>query len=364
MNNSFWKNKRVLITGHNGFKGVWLTKWLDMVGARITGISLPPDSEEGIDALSFSQNYKNVNFDIRDNGLCRIIFDFQPEIIIHLAAQAIVKTAKEKPLETFQTNVMGTANLLESLRISGETVRSIVIITSDKVYENRETMTPYREDDPLMGSEPYSCSKVAEEQVAKAYFESYFREMGIGMATARASNTFGGGDFHFDRLIPYLEKCSFEGIVPQIRNPASIRPWQYVLDILNGYMMLAEHLWEKPDTHIETYNFGPDRQELYSVNEMADIICNGSCTRKAKQEFYEAGFLLLNSDKSKEELGWAPVYNVKEGLLETNAAYREYFVNGCSDRLYEERIQAYLYKSNNIIVPSVQTAGRERCETI
>lgn len=341
MNTVFWKSKRVLITGHNGFKGIWLTKWLDMSGAKVMGISLPPDEESGIDTLSFSSNYENVNEDIRESSFYHKIYEFQPEIVFHLAAQAIVKTAKEKPAETFQTNVMGTVNLLESLRRVDST-KAIVVVTSDKVYENRETMTPYCEENALMGSEPYSCSKVAEEQVVQAYFNSYFRDVDVGVATARASNTFGGGDFHFDRLVPYLEKCAFEGAVPQVRNPNSVRPWQYVLDILNGYMMLAEHLFKAPNKHMGNYNFGPDCLELYTVGHMADIICANAYTMPEKQDFYEAGLLLLDSGKSQKELGWRPIYNVRDGLLETNKAYEEYFTHGCSDCMYEERIHTYM----------------------
>ena len=346
MNTVFWKNKRVLITGHNGFKGTWLTKWLDMTGAQVLGISLAPDMESGFGNLSFGRGYKNLNADVREVDFYRSVYEFQPEIAIHLAAQAIVKTAKENPVETFRTNVIGTVNVLECLR-NGDSIKAIIVITSDKVYENRETMVPYRESDALMGSEPYSCSKVAQEQVAKAYFDTYFKETEVGLATARASNTFGGGDFHFDRLVPYLERCAFEGAVSQIRNPNSVRPWQYVLDILNGYLMLAEHLYERPNRYMEYYNFGPDRSELYTVGQIADIICENFHAVPERQNFFEAGLLLLESGKSQNELGWRPTYNVKDGLLETNEAYREYFAHGCSDRMYEERIEAYMKNLRN-----------------
>lgn len=341
MNNTFWKNKRVLITGHNGFKGTWLTKWLDMIGANLMGISLTPEKESEFNSLSFSSNFKNLNEDIREIHFYNKLYEFQPEIVIHLAAQAIVKTAKEKPVETFQTNVIGTANLLECLR-HVDSIKVIVVVASDKVYENRETLVPYLECNPLMGSEPYSCSKVAEEQVAKAYFDSYFKDIGVGMSTARASNAFGGGDFHFDRLVPYLEKCAFERTIPQIRNPNSVRPWQYVLDLLNGYLMLVESLYKTPNQHMQYYNFGPNHSELYTVGEMANIICKHSHVSTEKQDFYEAGLLLLNSEKSWKELGWKPIYNVRDGLLETNKAYAEYFKHGCSDQLYEDRIKTYM----------------------
>lgn len=345
MNKDFWKDKKVLITGHNGFKGLWLTKWLDMAGARVLGISLQPEEGSGISSLTFSQNYQNVNEDIRENKFWAKLREFQPEIVLHLAAQAIVKVAKDNPLETFEVNVMGTANLLEGLRYI-DSVKSIVVVTSDKVYENRETMVPYHEGNPLMGSEPYSCSKVAQEQVAKAYFDSYFKDKGVGMASARASNAFGGGDFHFDRLIPYLEKCAFEGIVPEIRNPHSVRPWQYVLDLLNGYLMLAESLYETPNSCMEYFNFGPNQSELYTVGEMADIICKSTDVRSEKQDYYEAGLLLLDSEKSRDKLGWSPLYNTTDGLIQTNIAYKDYFENGCSDKMYEERIKDFMRRQS------------------
>lgn len=341
MKPEFWKNKRVLITGHNGFKGTWLTKWLDTIGAKVMGVSLRPDEKNGFDRLSFSGNFCDCEIDLRKIEQLDSITEFAPEIVIHLAAQAIVKTAKEYPVDTFATNVMGTANLLEVLRTI-PSVKSIVVVTSDKVYENKEQMVAYTENDGLMGNEPYSCSKVAEEQVARAYYESYFKALGVGVATARASNAFGGGDYHFDRLIPYLEECSYRGDTPEIRNPNAIRPWQYVLDLLAGYMTLAEFLFEKSNLEWQSYNFGPDKQELYTVGQMADIICGNAVETVVRQDFYEAGLLMIASDKSKMELGWKPLYNVREGLVQTNLSYQEYFENGNSDLIYDRAIEDYL----------------------
>ena len=341
MKPEFWKGKTVLITGHNGFKGTWLSKWLDMMGAHVLGVSLCPDEKNGFEKLTFSNSYRNLEIDIRDYQKLSILQQYSPEIVIHLAAQAIVKTAKEHPIETFATNVMGTANLLEQLR-NVSSIKAIVVVTSDKVYENKEQMLAYTENDGLMGSEPYSCSKVAEEQVAKAYFESYFKAKHVGVATARASNAFGGGDYHFDRLIPYLEACAYRNVIPEIRNPNAIRPWQYVLDLLAGYLTLAEYLYDKPNASWKSFNFGPERSELFTVGEMADIICGNAVASSLRQNFYEAGLLMIDSQKSKEQLGWFPRYNVSEGLVQTNHSYQEYFKHGNSDIIYEHAIEDYM----------------------
>ncbi len=341
MKPEFWKGKTVLITGHNGFKGTWISKWLDMMGANVIGISLCPDEKNEFDKLTFSSSYRNLEIDIRDFQKLKIIHKYSPEIVIHLAAQAIVKIAKEQPIDTFEINVMGTVNLLEQLR-SVYSIKSIVVVTSDKVYENKEHMIAYIENDGLMGNEPYSCSKVAEEQVAKAYFESYFKTAAVGVATARASNAFGGGDYHFDRLIPYLEACAFQDVIPEIRNPNAIRPWQYVLDLLAGYLTLAEHLYETPNDSWQSYNFGPEKSELFTVGEMADIICKNAVESSLKQNFYEAELLMIDSEKSREKLGWMPIYNVKDGLVQTNYSYQQYFEHGNSDRIYEHAIEDYM----------------------
>lgn len=341
MKPEFWKNKRVLITGNNGFKGTWLMKWLDIMGAEIVGISLKADAKNGFDKLNFSEKCYNYEIDLRNIDDLSVIQTFSPEIVIHLAAQAIVKTAKECPVDTFSTNVMGTANLLEVLRCI-PSVKSIVVVTSDKVYENKEKLITYTEKDNLMGSEPYSCSKVAEEQVTRAYYESYFKELGVGIATARASNAFGGGDYHFDRLIPYLEKCAYKKVIPEIRNPNAIRPWQYVLDLLAGYMTLAERLYSNPNIEWESYNFGPDKEDFYTVGQMADIICGKTIETIDRQDFYESGVLMIASDKSKKELGWETLYNLKDGLEQTNLSYAEYFKNGNSDIIYHRAIKNYM----------------------
>jgi CDP-glucose 4,6-dehydratase len=341
MNPSFWEGKTVCVTGHNGFKGCWLTKWLDLMGANVLGLSLQAEERSSIHQLTFSERYQGRNVDIRNREAMEALRWFQPELVIHLAAQAIVRVAQQNPVDTFETNVMGTVNLLEACRTL-PSVKSVVVVTSDKVYENRETMQGYTEQSPLMGGEVYSCSKVAQEQVARAYYETFFRERGVGIATARASNAFGGGDYHFDRLIPYLEECAYRQIVPQIRNPHSVRPWQYVLDLLCGYLTLAEYLYVKENEGWESYNFGPDRQELYSVQEIAQLIGKQGYVHQKRKDFYEANLLYIDSQKSKDCLNWKPLYRVAEGLEMTTELYRLYFEHGNSNELYEKAILEYM----------------------
>ena len=344
MTNNFWKNKTVLITGHNGFKGCWLTKWLDMAGAKVVGLSLEGETDT-IDNLELSENFVQIIGDITDINVLKELSGFKFDIVFHLAAQAIVKTAKEDPVRTFNTNVLGTVNLLQELR-NQENLKAIVVVTSDKVYQNIETINGYVEDDPLMGSEAYSCSKVCEEQVTKAYYESFFKEMNVSVATARASNCFGGGDYHFDRLIPYLEECAYENKVPEIRNPESVRPWQYVLDLLHGYMTLAQWLYENDTKELLSYNFGPDDSELYTVGDMANIIC-GKAASGEKQSFYEAGLLFISSKKSLKDLGWKCIYGVESGLIETTLAYKKYFNKEKASVIYTECINRFEEKLEN-----------------
>ena len=234
---------------------------------------------------------------------------------------------------------MGTVNLMETLR-EIHSIKSVVVVTSDKVYENKEISYAYKENDSLYGAEAYSSSKVCQEMIAKAYYESYFKQQEVGVATARASNTYGGGDYHFERLIPYLEKCAYEGECPKIRNSQSVRPWQFVLDILRGYLMLAEALYQNPNQFSGSYNFGPDKEQLYTVGEMADMICHTSELTE-RQKFYEAGLLFIDSSKSKELLHWAPIYDVKTGLKETAKAYKDYFELGNRDEIYTRCINTF-----------------------
>lgn len=323
----FWNGRKVLITGHTGFKGVWLTKWLDMLGAKTLGIALPPDEHSVYGAVGFSGGHKSLFADVRDGvAIINAARDFSPEIIFHLAAQAIVGEAKKAPAFTFETNLMGTVNLLEASR-AAESVRAAVIITSDKVYENIETLEPYPETARLGGDEPYAASKACAELAVAAYRNAVLDVKKTGVATARAANVFGGGDLHYDRLIPYLTRAKITGETPEIRSPGAVRPWQYVLSPLKGYLILAENLYNAPETFSGAFNFGPPDDELYTVGEIAAMIA-GDFQNGAASGFKESGLLRIDSSKSRAMLNWNPIVDIKQGIEETVEFYRAMFAGG------------------------------------
>lgn len=340
MDEKFWDNKKVLITGHNGFKGCWLTKFIDELGAITFGYSLKSEERSVYNDLKFSMKHKNLIGDVRDKDYFKkIIKQINPDIVFHLAAQAIVKEAAENPVNTFETNLMGTVNLLEALK-DCDAIKSIVVITSDKVYKNIEILDAYIEESTLGGDEPYSASKVCEEIAAKAYYETYFKNIGIGVATARASNTYGGCDHHFDRLIPYLIKKAYNGENAEIRNPSSIRPWQYILDLIRGYITLGQSLYKKPLKYSTSWNFGPNKDELHTVGNLAEIITKSNIISDDKK-FKEAGLLLIDSNKSFNQLGWKPMYNLEEGLRYTCNIYNDFFDGKDIDFLMTNEIIRY-----------------------
>ena len=341
MNKDFWRGKKVLITGANGFKGSWLTKWLDLLGAEVLGISLEQDECSIYNELKFSNRHTYIIGDVTDFlFLKKAVESFKPEIVFHLAAQAIVKEAVLRPVETFSTNVMGAVNLLEVLRQAINCPKSIVVVTSDKVYKNVEIYDFYKEENELGGEEPYSASKACEELVVTAYREAFFKDKNIGIATARASNIFGGGDHHFDRLIPYLIKTTFEGERPKIRNPLAIRPWQYILDVLRGYMCLAEKLYKEPIKYAEAWNFGPKKTEIYTVEDIVNKILKTKMIVIGRS-FKEANLLMIDAEKSYERLGWEPIYSFQKGMEHTCRMYYEYFKGVAINRLMDEAIDFY-----------------------
>lgn len=340
MDKLFWKNKRVLITGNNGFKGCWLTKWLDMLGAYVCGVSLKAESESVYNEIEFSDRYTYYEEDVTDlETVNRIFNEFKPEIVIHLAAQAIVKTAYNEPVRTFSSNVMGTVNIMECIKNTSD-VKSALVITSDKVYENNEERTSFLETDRIFGNEPYSASKACQEIVVHAYRDTYFQDREIGIATARAANTFGGGDNHFDRLLPYIIKANFYKEKIMLRNPDAIRPWQYILDLLRGYLTLSQKLYENGRDYSSGFNFGPDKTQLFTVGEIAGMICEQT-SKGRDSEFNEAGVLMLNSDKSERLLDWKALYSIEEGIKRTSAMYNAYFEGVKYNELIENEILDY-----------------------
>jgi len=338
----FWRDKRVFITGHTGFKGLWLSKWLDALGAKVTGYSLPPDSFSLYSDSVFSREFQSVFGDIRDKQkLEEVVERTCPEIVFHLAAQAIVREAWTSPAETFSVNVIGSVNLLDTLR-NLQCLRAAIVVTSDKVYENRETSYPYKESDPLGGDEPYAASKAAVELAVCAYRKSYFKAA-PGLATARASNVYGGGDLHYDRLIPYLIDARIKKKNAELRNPNSVRPWQYILDLLNGYMSLARYLYESPEKFSGCWNFGPLEDQLFTVGEIFGLLMGGDALPVGGEKiFYEAGLLMLNSQKSRSGLAWRPMVKLRDGLMRSVDFYERLSAGGEAADLMESELRSYM----------------------
>ena len=330
MSRSFWKGKRVLITGHTGFKGGWLAIWLDKLGADVTGYALQPPTQPSLfEAAGLADRVRSEIADIRDlDRLQGVIQDARPEIIFHMAAQALVRRSYTDPVETFGSNVMGTVNLLEAARNSAD-ARVVVNVTSDKCYENQDRDEGYREDEPMGGYDPYSSSKGCAELVTSAYRRSFCSKAGSpALASVRAGNVIGGGDWAEDRLVPDLVRSFVADEVVPIRNPAAIRPWQHVLDPLSGYLLLAERLFGDGDAFAEGWNFGPDENDAKPVEWLADKVCElwgpnakWSLDGTADQP-HEAKLLRLNTDKARERLGWRPRLELGQALEWTIDWYR------------------------------------------
>jgi CDP-glucose 4,6-dehydratase len=323
---TFWRGKRVFMTGHTGFKGAWLALWLTDLGAELTGYSLPPPTEPSLFEMArVKSRVRHLDGDVRDGAaLTRAIGEARPEIVFHLAAQSLVRLSYDEPVATYATNVMGTVNLLEAVRRC-EGVRAVVCVTSDKCYENRETPRPYREDDAMGGYDPYSSSKGCAELVTSAYRRSFF---GGGdraaIATARAGNVIGGGDWAKDRLVPDLLNGFAAGIRPLIRFPSAVRPWQHVLEPLGGYLRLAKALWTGVPAAADGWNFGPDEADAKSVGWIADRLAalwgdGAAWETTGEPQPHEAGFLRLDCTKARQHLGWRPAWALDEALRRTVA---------------------------------------------
>lgn len=326
MKNEFWRGKRVLITGHTGFKGSWLAFWLKQLGAEVSGLSLPPQSEPSLHRLLGGAIEGADIVDIRDRAaVTHQVLRSKPQIVFHLAAQALVRASYRDPAGTYETNVSGTVNLLDALRLS-EDIRAIVMVTTDKVYHNPETGLAFMETDPLGGQDPYSASKAAAEIVTASYRTSFFAARNIGIATARAGNVIGGGDWAEDRLIPDAVRAWQSGETLYVRRPRAVRPWQHVLEPLGGYLKLAERLFDAPEG-IESYNFGPDHSEAASVGtvlKIAERHFGGGAVRlgEGSEGPHEAGYLVLDSARAREDLGYIPRWRLNETVRRTMEWYR------------------------------------------
>jgi CDP-glucose 4,6-dehydratase len=342
----FWRGKRVLLTGHTGFKGGWLALWLQGLGAHVTGIALPPDSTPNLFQLARVGDGMEGRFaDIRDAAsLSAIIRPARPEIVLHLAAQPLVRASYREPLETFATNVMGTAHVLNALR-GVDSLRVAVMVTTDKVYQNREWPYPYRESDALGGHDPYSASKAASEIVIACYRDAFLATQGVAVASARAGNVIGGGDWSQDRLIPDAVRAWQSGQVLAIRRPQSIRPWQHVLEPLAGYLTLARKLWDEPAL-AGAYNFGPQSGEAATVRDVVELA--RSAYGGGEVHFgddsagpHEAGWLALETAKARNALGLVPKWALAEAVNRTMAWYRAQQQGADARRLCEAEIAAY-----------------------
>ncbi len=335
---AFWRGKRVLITGHTGFKGGWLTIWLHRMGCHVIGFSLAPLTQPALFELAnISGICENYFGDIRDVHKLKSVFDqARPEVIFHLAAQALVRESYKDPLETFSTNTMGTANVLEAMR-NCTTVKAAVMVTTDKVYRNLERLKPYKEQDILGGHDPYSASKAASELIIDSYRKSYMTAQEINVASARAGNVIGGGDWATDRLIPDAIRAWCNKRSLDLRNPSSVRPWQHVLEPLRAYLILTQQLVANPDLAC-AYNFGPHFAEAAPVRQVIELAQrtwgDHSAVHWGQSEsgMHEAGILQLDTSKSQDELGIRPVWDINQAVERTVEWYKKQNIG--ADALY------------------------------
>ena len=351
-NRSFWKSRHVFLTGHTGFKGSWLSLWLDALGANVTGYALDPPTQPSLfEQAEVAATLRSIIADIRDfPRLKSAIAECRPDVVIHMAAQSVVRRAYEDPIETYSSNVMGTVHLLEALRQLGQPC-VVVNITSDKCYENSEWVWGYRENDPMGGHDPYSNSKACAELVTSAFRDSYFHAENSGgfrvaVASARAGNVIGGGDWTSDQLIPDLIRAFLAGQPCLIRSPFAIRPWQFVLEPLRGYLMLAERLAEDAGQFASAWNFGPAEADAKPVSWIADELArlwgnHASWSEDAGMHPREARFLKLDTSKARACLDWHPVLPLTVALGWIVEWYRAFQAGGDLGRLTRTQIERY-----------------------
>ena len=350
----FYKNKRVLITGHTGFKGSWLSIWLREMGAEVIGLSKDPYTERDNFVLSgLKDKITDIRGDITDGKLVKEIFaNYQPEIVFHLAAQPLVRLSYDIPVETYQTNVMGTINVLEAIRVT-DSVKVGVMITTDKCYENKEQIWGYRENEPMGGYDPYSSSKGAAEIAIASWRRSYFNPLlfekhGKSIASVRAGNVIGGGDWALDRIIPDCIKALEGGKSIDIRSPKAVRPWQHVLEPLGGYMLLAYKMWQEPTKYCEGWNFGPRAESIATVWDVATKVVENYGSGELRDlsspnALHEANLLMLDISKARVQLGWEPRMDIHQTVALTVDWYKRY----AAENVYElcvEQINKYTVK--------------------
>ncbi len=336
MFNNIYKDKKVFLTGHTGFKGTWLALWLTSLGARVLGYSLMPNTTPSMfDKLNVAGKIeKSVIGDILDEEkLNREMKSYNPDIVFHLAAQPLVRLSYCEPVLTYKTNVIGSLNVLEAAK-NTQSVKAFVNITTDKCYENKEIKRGYREDEPMGGYDMYSSSKGCVEIMSSSFRRSFLQnENSMALANARAGNVIGGGDWALDRLIPDCVRSINEGIDIEIRNPVAIRPWQHVLEPLSGYLLLGQKLLEEGKKYAEGFNFGPKEESILTVAEVANKVVQnygkGKVIVGEKSPLHEAGLLMLNIEKAKAVLNWEPAYTADTAIKETVSWYKHFYENDC-----------------------------------
>ena len=353
-----FQNKKVFVTGHTGFQGSWLTLWLKSLGAKVIGYSLSPPTKPSLfEILRLKQDIIHILGDVRDHSfLQKCLIKHKPDIVFHLAAQPLVRLSYEKPVDTFHTNIMGTVNLIDAIK-NTQSVKAGIIITSDKCYENKEWTFAYRENDSLGGFDPYSASKGATEIITSSYSRSFFhsnnKNRKTGIATVRAGNVIGGGDWAQDRIVPDCLNSVYSRKPLLIRNPKSIRPWQHVLEPISGMLLLASKLWDNPHSYNEPWNFGPNLSANVTVKELVIQIIKEleqkanwkDISKNTKNAVHEANFLRLDSTKASNLLGWRQAYSIKETIFETASWYQNY-VNKTEMRKFTvSQIEKYIEKA-------------------
>lgn len=345
----FWKGKKVLITGNTGFKGAWLSLWLHEMGASVSGFSDQYPTDPCLSKQAQLSALFPVFFnDIRDRvALGEVINKVRPEIVFHMAAQPLVRLSYKVPVETYEVNVMGTVNILDLCRHS-DSVRTVVNITSDKCYENFENNRPFMEEDPMGGHDPYSSSKGCAELVTSAYGRSFFALAGKSLISCRAGNVIGGGDWALDRLVPDIFRAYSNGELLSIRSPESVRPWQHVLEPLSGYIRAAEKSFGASSAQVDAYNFGPSSAGIATVREIVEeakvILGNGLVVEYGRDNasLHEAKLLMLDSSKAARELGWGPVWSIREMLEKTFEIYRHAGDSSSLRKLMSNQIRHYV----------------------
>jgi CDP-glucose 4,6-dehydratase len=343
---TFWSGKRVLVLGHTGFKGAWISLWLRQLGAKVTGLSLPPGQPSLFSAAGMEKLVDSRIADIRElNSVIAIMEEAQPEIVFHLAAQSLVRQSYREPVETYATNVMGTVHVLAAAR-AVQSIRSMVVVTSDKCYENREWVWAYRENEPMGGQDPYSSSKGCAELITAAWRSSFCGQGHLGIATARAGNVIGGGDWAAERLIPDCIRALSSDQVIAIRNPNSTRPWQHVLDPLCGYLILAERLTENPILYGEAWNFGPAAEDARTVGWIAGRVVDlwgdkGRWEQIRGNTLHEASFLAVDAAKARARLGWSHALRLDEGIDWCIGWYKNFLAGQGALPLVEQQIARY-----------------------